>query len=244
MRTDFINFEDIDIRSPESWRGKKIISFDIDWAIDEAIEECLNIITSANIKATFFVTHNSPIIKRLSDYPGIEIGIHPNFDGLINRNPETKSSAEIIKDLKSFVPGANVIRSHGMTHSGRWLELYKENGLLFSSQYFMNGVNTIQPFSHLNGVVEAPVYFADDGFIWEADRHGWNENSKRFSFKGIDNYLCVYNFHPIHIALNTHSFDFYNSTRERHKEISGINEIKNRIHPGSRTLLELLIAEK
>jgi hypothetical protein len=244
VAADFINFKDIDVTRPESWQGKKIVSFDIDWAVDKAIEECLALVTSSGIKATFFVTHSSPVVNKLKNEKGIELGIHPNFDGLINKDPDSKNSDEIIKELKSFIPSAQVIRSHGMTHSGRWLPLYKNNELKFSSQYFMNGVNTIQPFSHLNGVVEVPVYFADDGFIWESDHKGWDVNLERFSFKGIEDYLCVYNFHPIHIALNTHSFDFYNSTRESHKEYSKIKEVQNKTHPGSRDLLELLISKK
>lgn len=209
MRTDFINFADIDLSRPETWRGKKILSFDIDWAIDEAIEECLLIVLKAGVKATFFVTHDTPILDTLKNSKGIELGIHPNFDGLINKNVNSKTSDEIIKDLKVFTPSAQVIRSHGMTHSGRWLPLYQANQIKFSSQYFMNGVDTIQPFSHLNGIIEAPVYFADDGLIWESDKIGLRKAITRFSLNGINNFLCVYNFHPIHVALNCSSYKDY-----------------------------------
>ncbi|HEY1037797.1 MAG TPA: hypothetical protein VGF30_00250 [Bacteroidia bacterium] len=242
MRTDFIHFSDIDLARPESWKGKKIVSFDVDWAIDEAIEECMQYIANAQVKATFFVTHDSPALHKLKNTSHIELGIHPNFDPLINKQPDSLTSNEIINNLKQLVPSASVIRSHGMTHSGRWLPLYKQHGLKYSSQYFMNGVNTIQPFSHLNGTVEAPVYFADDGFIWEADQSGWDHNLGRFSFTGHPDYLCVYNFHPIHIALNTPGYSFYESTRSAHRDPEQLSAIKNNAKPGAADLLKKLLA--
>ena len=54
------------------------ITLDIDWAIDEVVTYCLDLLNAANVKGTFFATHASPIID-LIESSGHEIGIHPNF---------------------------------------------------------------------------------------------------------------------------------------------------------------------
>lgn len=210
MRTDFIHFKDIDLLRPESWQGKKIVSLDVDWATDEVVNIGFELLKDAGVKATYFFTHASPLTKEILKDPLIESGIHPNFDPLINAENNAPSASSILDNLLTLIPGARVIRSHGMTHSGRWLPLYTKHGLSHSSQYFMNGMNSIQPFRHLNGMIEAPVYFADDGLIHEASERGWNSSVKRFSFKGIEGFLTVYNFHPIHIALNSSCYEDYN----------------------------------
>ena len=161
------------------------MSFDVDWASDEVVDISFQLVKDKGVKATYFFTHDSPLTKEIRTHSLIEAGIHPNFDPLINAESNAPSSGNILDNILKIIPGAQVIRSHGMTHSGRWLPLYSQHGITHSSQYFMNGMNSIQPFRHLNGVIEAPVYFADDGLIHEASEKGWETAIKRFSFSGI-----------------------------------------------------------
>ena len=43
---DFINFSDIDLQDSASWKGKAILSFDIDWAIDPVIDDVLDLLSN------------------------------------------------------------------------------------------------------------------------------------------------------------------------------------------------------
>ena len=68
----------------ENWENEIFLTFDIDWASDEVINDSLEVIEKYGIKSTWFVTHDSPILERLKDNKNIELGIHPNFNFLLN----------------------------------------------------------------------------------------------------------------------------------------------------------------
>ena len=48
---------------------KHLITIDIDWASDEIIDHVSDILLSKKVKATWFITHDSPSIRKLVDYP-------------------------------------------------------------------------------------------------------------------------------------------------------------------------------
>ena len=54
------------------------LTFDIDWAPDFLISQIIDKLNKKNIKATFFITHQSDIIKDIAEN-GHTIGLHPNF---------------------------------------------------------------------------------------------------------------------------------------------------------------------
>jgi hypothetical protein len=224
--SNFINFKEINLDVPSGWKGKRILSFDVDWALDEVIEDVISLIEEVNIKCTFFITHTTDLLSRMRNNPNIELGIHPNFNPLLDSELGAKTAVQTIESLMNLVPEATVLRSHSMTHSGRWLTLYKEFGITHLSQYYMNGIDTIQPFRHVNGIIETPVYFADDGYIYINDHKKWDNHSMdRVLSK--NEYIKVYNFHPIHVALNTNSFSFYNKTRESHRNWEELIKIRS-----------------
>tara|TARA_B110000046_G_scaffold22868_1_gene21620 strand:+ start:3026 stop:3748 length:723 start_codon:yes stop_codon:yes gene_type:complete len=224
----FLNFRDINIESASTWEGKAILSFDIDWAIDPVVNDVLDLLDSVNIKATFFITHQTPILDRIRANPNYELGIHPNFNPLIEQKPHALSAKQTLENLLTIVPEAKVIRSHGMTHSGSWLTIYKEMGIKYLSQYYMGGVETIQPFAHINGLVEAPIYFADDGYAFEKELG--KDFDLALSLSSNLNFLKVFNFHPIHLKLNTPNISFYNKSRAYFHSIEDLNNIKYKGH--------------
>lgn len=239
--SEFIKFSEIDLNHLESWKGKKIISFDIDWTIDEVILDVIELVEQFDVKCTFFVTHDTPVLKRLRTNENIQLGIHPNFNPLIDSQDEANTARRTLEKLMEIVPEATVIRSHSMTHSARWLSMYKEFGLTHLSQYYMGGVETIQPFKHVNGLIETPVYFADDGYVFVQDHKEW-KNDSIDKILGDAKYIKVYNFHPIHLSLNTDSFDFYNETRNAHQNWNALLKCVNAGF-GARTILKLLMTD-
>ena len=55
-----------------------LITFDVDWAPDCAIDFVVDALCKFNVKSTWFITHMSPAIERLMTMPTLfEIGIHP-----------------------------------------------------------------------------------------------------------------------------------------------------------------------
>lgn len=224
MKSDFINFRDIDIENPFSWRGKKILSFDIDWAPDEQINYVLDILEPTNKKACFFITHNTSVIKRIRENKNFELGLHPNFNPLILSEPNAKKAIDVMNELKEIVPEAGVLRSHSMTTSGRWLGMFKDFGIKYLSNYLMFGKSNIEPFYQINGLIEVPVYYADDGVIYLND-NPVIKNVELLNENLIYNTgIRVFNFHPVHIFKNSTSFKNYKENSRPEMRAKGVQE--------------------
>lgn len=237
--SDFIHFSDIDPSRAETWSGKRILSIDVDWAADEVLQDTLEIVELAGVKATFFVTHNSPIIDWMRANDKIEIGLHPNFDPLL-RGEGAESARDILLRLTAALPGLKVLRSHAMTTSGRWLDVYREVGVTHLSNYLMFGDRNIHPFRQLNGLIEAPVYFADDGMLYQRAKDGVTFDVDR-DLGAASNGLQVYNFHPIHVFLNSESLDRYEAARPFAGVPESLRKMRFTGH-GARTWLNSLLA--
>src|SRR5688572_22770431 len=67
-----------------SWRDRIFLTIDIDWASDEVIADTAALVEEAGVAATWFVTHDTPQIGRLRANPLFELGIHPNFNFLLD----------------------------------------------------------------------------------------------------------------------------------------------------------------
>ncbi len=72
----------------------------------------------------------------------------------------------------------------------------------------MYGSKRIRAFRQINGLVEAPVYFADDGYFYQQD-HGKVTFDIDKDLTGSGDGLRVYNFHPIHVFLNSENLAGY-----------------------------------
>ena len=96
----FENIKNINLENPSSWEDKIFLTFDIDWCSDEVLSFTLDIIEKNNIKATFFVTHETLLLERMRDNPKIELGIHPNFNFLLNGDfRQGSSSKEVVQKI-------------------------------------------------------------------------------------------------------------------------------------------------
>jgi hypothetical protein len=236
---EFIHFGEIDPATASSWEGKRLLSIDVDWASDEVFADTLDLIESAGVKACFFITHDTPLLARIRENENLELGLHPNFDPLL-RGESGAAVPDIIGRLADLVPEARVLRSHAMTTSGRWLDIYKGAGITHLSNYVMFGSNNIHPFWQINGLVETPVFFADDGLLYQ----------KLNSMPEFDIYseivsdswagVQVYNFHPIHVYLNTNHLDLYAKARPFFRNADVLRSLRSD-NNGSRDWLGNLI---
>ncbi|MBK7450428.1 MAG: hypothetical protein IPJ47_13810, partial [Anaerolineales bacterium] len=102
------------------------MTFDIDWAHDDVLNDTIDLVEEANIAATWFVTHETPLLSRLRANSKFELGLHPNFNFLLEGDIRNgKNCHEVIDRMYAIVPEAVSARSHSMTQNSGILELFK-----------------------------------------------------------------------------------------------------------------------
>ena len=218
-----------------------VITFDVDWAPDFVIRRVANILIEKGIKATWFITHDSPAIQMLFEHSDLfEIGIHPNF------MPETtqgESYHEIIEYLMKIAPHAKSVRTHGLLQSSGIMKMMAVDfGLEIDVSIYLREVPHIIPFEAYYDdkiLLRIPYFWTEDGEMYKP------ESSFLLSDKGMSlPGLKIFAFHPIHIYLNSRGMNNYNSLKRRcdirtctEKEVEPyINE-----GLGTRSLLQELI---
>ena len=221
----FQNFSDIVFEKQDTWKGKKILTFDIDWASDEVLLYTIKLLEELNVKATFFITHNTDLLSRIRNNKNFELAIHPNFNKVLE-NESKKKVDEIFNEILEIVPEAKASRSHSLTNSGRWNSLYTKNNIHYTSNYFMYLKKGIEPIKNINNVIEVPIYFADDALLYLNFENDKDLPLPKLSSKN-KNGIEVFLFHPIHIALNSNSLTLYNQTRKIHSNWKELEKVRN-----------------
>ena len=92
---EFSNINNIDINNDLSWNDKLFLTFDIDWCSDEVLMYTLKIIEEYDIKATFFITHETPLLDRMINNPKIEVTTPAAIIEKIKGSPFIFSNAEV-----------------------------------------------------------------------------------------------------------------------------------------------------
>ena len=206
--------KDIDPENINSWSNQIFLTFDVDWAHDEIIRDTYELlkINNAKLKSTWFATHKSNQISKLSKDSKVELGIHPNFNGLFNNDfSNGNSSYEIIKRSLEIVPKCNSIRSHSLTNSERLLDEFKENGLTHICNTFIPHISKmiIKPYKVWDNLILVPHCWQDNVSLRMKNDIPLRTNKKNPN-------ILVYDFHPIHVFLNTESLERYEKTRSLH----------------------------
>jgi hypothetical protein len=196
-----------------SWNDKIFITIDIDWADDEIIIDTIELIEKINVSATWFATHETPILDRIRSNEKFELGIHPNFNFLLNGEYKVGDNCEkIIDNILEIVPEAKSIRSHSMTQSTYLLDLFVNKKLKYDCNHFIPEQTDIKikPWMLWNDLIRIPYFWEDDiSCIYK-------ENSSIQELVNRDG-LRVFDFHPMHIFLNTENLQRYESTRQFHQ---------------------------
>jgi hypothetical protein len=233
----YSNISSIKIEDKSTWLDKTFLTFDMDWAHDEIIQDTLNIINCNGVSSTWFVTHKSLLLSQMMNDDNIELGIHPNFNKILDgSNKENNTnSRSITEEAIKLVGNCNSIRSHSLTQSEKLLEEFQSLGLThICNLYIPLSANIeLKPFKLWDNITIVP--------------HSWQDNVQLklnngfFKNESINNQnLKVFNFHPIHIYLNTENLNRYENSRHLHKNP---NELKKYRYNGVGVrsfLLELL----
>ena len=188
-----------------------VITVDQDWAPDFACSSLLQYLQIHKVKATWFITHDSPFLKELRRDLNFQIGIHPNF---LQGSTQGKNPKSIMDNLKEICPEASAIRTHAMVYSASIARMFALYGLLIDSSIYLGGMSGITPYktNYADGqsITRIPYYWSDDAelahFRWRA-------------FEGIG--LKVLCFHPIHFFLNTPDLTYYEGIK-KHIDLSDI----------------------
>ena len=97
------------------------VTIDLDWAPDFAIRHAARILIEKNIKATWFITHDSPAVRELFDSAGLfEVGIHPNF---MSGTSHGATYQEVVAHVLGIYPPAKAVRTHGLFQSSNILRM-------------------------------------------------------------------------------------------------------------------------
>lgn len=237
----FENIKNIDVNNLESWQNKIFITFDIDWCSDEVLSYTLDIIEKYDIKVTFFITHETYLLERMRVNPNIELGVHPNFNPLLNGDFRYgKSIDEVIAYYKNIVPEAVSLRSHALTQNSLLLNILNKFNLTHECNSYIpnNSGIELKPYLHWDKTLIRVPHF------WEDDLHCIYEDSWDIDIYKDAKGLKVFDFHPIHVFLNTEHLDRYESARESFKDLEVLKLSINRSSYGTKDFLIDIIKEK
>ena len=90
---------EINANDPRTWANKFFLTFDIDWAHDDIIQDCYDLILKYQVNSTWFCTHDCTF-NTIKDQQ-LELGIHPNFNGLFDHSAKL-SADNIIENCLGF----------------------------------------------------------------------------------------------------------------------------------------------
>lgn len=193
------------------------ITFDTDWIVESAIKE-LNLIDSVPGNMTFFCTDYYPY---LDGQKKVEIGLHPRLEWGSDWIKETK---DLEKKFNAPIYG---IRPHSLSYTQMYgIELAKM-GYKYISQATYLYHQGLKLDRHPWGIYELPIYYMDSmDFTFQLN---WETNNVPFRFDIIEKAiydekgLYIFDFHPIHLLLNSPSIQFYHDNRNNYSNAKPYN---------------------
>ena len=186
------------------------VTLDIDWAPDVVIDRVAGLLLERGVAATWFVTHRSAAVERLRDRPDLfELGIHPNF---LPGSTQGRTHEEVLEHCLDLVPDAISMRTHSLYQSTPLLALVAETTPIEVDASILLMHTTIASLTTFtwNGrtLTRVPVYWEDDLAMEEANA-SWSLDAAELENEGVR----IYDFHPIHVYLNSSEMGPYRSLR-------------------------------
>jgi hypothetical protein len=187
------------------------ITLDTDWAPDFVIDAVAERLIARRTRATWFVTHTSPVIDRLRRYPELfELGIHPNF---LPSSTQGMTPREVLKTCLELVPGATSMRTHGLMQSTPLLEVVMANTTVHTDvSIFLPHMPRVEPVEYWwqgQMLLRVPYIWEDD-FEIERPAPNWHVDALLDS-PGAR----IFNFHPILVYLNSADLRTYTTLKGR-----------------------------
>jgi hypothetical protein len=154
------------------------------------------------------------------------LAIHPYFKSV-------RTEKATLTRLLHIYPNAKGSRSHCFYFHTRLTDTYKELGIEYDSNWFVPQI--IRPFMLFNGILEIPINFMDNLALHTRDFISPVRVIKNTTLP------LVFNFHPIHVYLNTESPMRYEKAKPYYHNPSKLWKLRNRHSKGTYDyLLEVL----
>jgi len=155
----------------------------------------------------------------LASAENVEIGPHPTLSDLDNWDEHlTHLEQQYQRQFVGF-------RSHSCVYSHLLGINLAKRGYQYISQADVPRGMEIGPYRHPWGNWELPIYYMDSMELWRTENNPGSTSGPFdptvFERAISGNGLYVFDFHPIHIALNTSSVSDYQSKKEA--VIQGVN---------------------
>ena len=183
-----------------------VVTLDVDWAPDFMIEEVAGRLAGAGVRATWFATHRSAAVDDLARVPELfELGIHPNF---LPGSTHGATPPEVLAHMLELVPEAVSVRNHGLVQSTAILDEVIGTGCLQNDvTHFLPQATGLAPFRYTRpgGTITRVPFFFEDDFALEQPGAAWSLGT--YLDRGAG--LKVFNFHPVHVYLNSSSMEAY-----------------------------------
>ena len=198
------------------------ITMDMDWANDGVLADTVSLAESLEIPVCLFVTYDTPMIKVIRKHPLFTLGIHPNFLPQLNGQTE-KSFRTAMEELHALVPEAKVIRCHALADATPILTAAREMGFSADMNLFIpfsSGIR-LRPFTHFSGLQRLPFFYEDDA--WTLEPGAGSPEDHLLS----DVPLKIFNFHPIHLYLNTENMERYNRAKVHYHDFEALAPFVN-----------------
>jgi len=185
-----------------------VLTLDMDWASEAVLRFTAEALERAEVRCTWFATHRSPVVEAISGREDLfEVGVHPNC---LSGSTHGQGDGEVLQHMSALFPGAVSMRTHGLYQSTSFLAKAADAGILHDVSLFLPGAAHLAPVRFRYGgadLVRFPYFWEDDvamedpGERWSLAGHGASPG------------LRIYDFHPVHVALNTTSLDRYRALR-------------------------------
>lgn len=187
-----------------------VITVDLDWACEPAIEETLNFLDKQKISPTVFITHRSPRVEAAMGQ--IEVGLHPYFGSDSSHGSTIIDVVNHIMDLPHNLPG---FRCHRFATCNSSRQAMAEAGMLISSNVCTD-LEVVPPFKDRFGLLEVPIFLEDGGYLWR--KHSL-EMTPQLLKTLLSPGTKVIIIHPMHFSLNTPDFAYmYNIKQSMSRE--------------------------
>lgn len=214
------------------------LTIDTEWAHPEVLNDTVQLLDDAGVRATFFCTHAGICV------PGHERALHPNFrwDGdtaraIANDFKVSQSSffRAVVQHTKEFCPEAIGVRAHSLFYDSQLLPIYKSAGICYDSTYFLPLNAGIGPVWKEYDILELPIYWMDHWHLL-ANPFPFAVSAMQLDLPG----LKVLDFHPNLVFLNAHTEQEYLESKPFYHDPNWLADHRWTGHGVRTLLLELL----
>lgn len=210
-----------------------VLTLDIDWAPDCAVDWIAARLAEAEVRATWFVTHRSDAVERLRDRPDLfELGVHPNF---LPGSSHGASAEAVLDHCLALVPDATSLRSHALVQSTPLLAAIMATPITTDVSLFLPYAAGLRPVEYrvAGRTLWRLPYFWEDDDEMEQDAPNWSLGP----LLGIGEGLKIFDFHPIHVYMNAADMSPYRALAGRGARLQDACEadVAGLVRPGEGT---------